>query len=39
VISQQVEVIALYSTFAEDLETIACFFNLQDIKLFPRKTQ
>jgi len=39
VISQQVDAIALYLAYAEDLETTDCFFDLQDIKLFPRKSQ
>ena len=31
--------IDLYSTSAEDFETISCFFNLQEIKASPRNTQ
>uniref|UniRef100_A0A7N2R7Z6 Uncharacterized protein n=1 Tax=Quercus lobata TaxID=97700 RepID=A0A7N2R7Z6_QUELO len=39
VISQHVEAIDLYSTSAEDLDTVFCFLDLQDIKVSPRKMQ
>jgi hypothetical protein len=29
----------LYSASVEDLDTVGCFLELQEIKLLPRKTQ
>ena len=37
--SQTTATIALYSASAEDLETVCCFFDFQDIKESPRNTQ
>ena len=37
--SQTTDAIALYSASAEDLETVCCFFDFQDIKESPRNTQ
>jgi hypothetical protein len=34
-----VDVIALYSASAEDLEIVVCFFDFQEIKELSRKTQ
>ena len=38
-ISQGVTAIALYSASADDLETVDCFFALQEINESPKKTQ
>jgi hypothetical protein len=38
VISAIVLAIALYSASVEDLDTVACFLELQDIRLEPKKT-
>ena len=38
-ISQHVEAIDLYLASAEDLDTVFCFLDLQDIKFSPRKIQ
>jgi hypothetical protein len=34
-----VDAIALYSTSTEDLDTVVCFFDFQEIKELSRKTQ
>ncbi|VVA32684.1 PREDICTED: POPTR_0229s00250g [Prunus dulcis] len=39
VISKHVAVIARYSASAEERVTFACFFDFQEIKEFPKRTQ
>ena len=38
-ISQTATAIDLFSDFAEDRETVCCFFDFHEIKDSPRKTQ
>ena len=38
-ISQTATAIDLFSDFAEDCETVCCFFDFHEIKDSPRKTQ